>query len=95
MASISAPAIIDNLFYDFDKATLRPESMKALDELVKLLNQNPNVTIELAAHCDYKGSDEYNRKLSQRRAQSVVDCLIAKGYSSRPTHCRGLRKVET
>lgn len=81
LASISAPVLIDNIFYDFDKATLRPESMKALDELVKLLNQNPNVTIELAAHCDYKGSDEYNKKLSQRRAQSVVNYLIAKGIA--------------
>lgn len=81
LASITAPVLIDNIFYDFDKATLRPESTKALDELVTLLNQNPNVTIELSAHCDYKGSDEYNKQLSQRRAQSVVDYLIAHGIA--------------
>ena len=79
LASITAPVLIDNIFYDFDKATLRPESTKALDELVKLLNENPNVTIELSAHCDYKGSSEYNEKLSQRRAESVVSYLISKG----------------
>ena len=68
LPSITAPVLIDNIFYDFDKATLRPESTKALDELIKLLNENPNVTIELSAHCDYRGSAEYNRALSQRRA---------------------------
>lgn len=81
LASITAPVLIDNIFYDFDKATLRPESTQALEELVKLLNENPNVTIELGAHCDYKGSAEYNKGLSQRRAESVVEYLIAKGIS--------------
>lgn len=81
LASITAPVLIDNIFYDFDKATLRPESTKALDELVKLLNENPNVTIELSAHCDYKGSSAYNKLLSQRRAEAVVQYLIAKGIA--------------
>ena len=81
LASITAPVLIDNIFYDFDKATLRPESTKALDELVGLLNENPNVTIELSAHCDYKGSAAYNKNLSQRRAQAVVDYLIAHGIA--------------
>ena len=82
LASITAPVLIDNIFYDFDKATLRPESTKALDELVKLLNENPNVTIELSAHCDYKGSDAYNEKLSQRRAEAVVHYLIEHGIAA-------------
>ena len=73
---------IDNIFYDFDKATLRPESTEALDQLVKLLNENPHVTIELSAHTDYKGSDQYNERLSQRRAESVVKYLIAHGIAS-------------
>lgn len=82
LASITAPVLIDNIFYDFDKATLRPESAKALDELVGLLNENPNVTIELSAHCDYKGSAEYNKRLSQRRAQAVVDYLVGHGIAA-------------
>ena len=82
LPSISAPVLIDNIFYDFDKATLRPESTKALDELVTLLNENPNVTIELSAHCDYKGRAEYNKRLSQRRAESVVNYLIEHGIAS-------------
>ena len=82
LANISAPVLIENIFYDFDKATLRPESATALDELVRLLNENPNVTIELSAHTDYKGSEEYNEGLSQRRAESVVNYLIEHGIAS-------------
>ena len=79
LANISAPVLIENIFYDFDKATLRPESQTALDELVKLLNENPNVTIELSAHTDCRGSDQYNERLSQQRAQNVVNYLIQHG----------------
>jgi outer membrane protein OmpA-like peptidoglycan-associated protein len=79
---ISAPALIENIFYDFDKATLRPESSVALDSLVDLLNQNANITIELSAHTDYKGSDQYNERLSQQRAESVVRYLIEHGIAA-------------
>ena len=79
LASISAPVLIDNIFYDFDKVTLTPASTQALDKLVALLKENSHVTIELSAHCDYKGNSEYNKRLSQRRAQTVVDYLIAHG----------------
>ena len=82
LASITAPVLIDNIFYDFDKATLRPESTEALDQLVGLLNENPNVTIELSAHCDYRGPAAYNKVLSQRRAESVVAYLIEHGIAS-------------
>ena len=82
LANISAPVLIENIFYDFDKATLRPESATALDKLVKLLNDNPHVTIELSAHTDYKGSDQYNERLSQRRAESVVRYLIEHGIAA-------------
>ncbi len=81
LPSIRVPVLIDNIFYDFDKYTLRPESETALDELVKMLEENPNITIELSAHCDYKGSAAYNKVLSQRRAESVVNYLIAHGIA--------------
>ena len=74
--------LIENIFYDFDKATLRPESSLALDSLVELLNQNPHITIELSAHTDYKGSDQYNERLSQQRAESVVRYLIQHGIAA-------------
>jgi len=81
LPSISAPVLIDNVFYDFDKATLREESTTALDKLVTLLNDNPNITIELSAHTDYRGSDAYNKRLSQARAESCVNYLIAHGIA--------------
>jgi peptidoglycan-associated lipoprotein len=79
LASITKPVLIENIFYDFDRATLREESKESLNEIVTMLEDNPNVTIELSAHTDRKGSDEYNINLSQRRAQSVVDYLISAG----------------
>lgn len=82
LASVTKPVIIENIFYDFDKATLRPESEEALDELIAILNDNPNITIELAAHTDFRGADKYNENLSQRRAQSVVDYLIEHGIDA-------------
>ena len=82
LASITAPVLIDNIFYDFDKATLRPESEESLDNLIALLNENPNVTIELSAHTDNRGSDAYNERLSQRRAESVVNYLIEHGIAA-------------
>lgn len=82
LSSITRPVLIENIFYEFDRADLTPESTVALDELIQLLNDNPNVTIELSAHCDYKGNDDYNLRLSQRRAESVVRYLIKGGIDS-------------
>ena len=73
---INIPVLIDNIFYEFDRADLTPESTEALDKLVEMMNENPNITIELSAHCDYRGEDAYNQRLSQRRAESVVRYLI-------------------
>ena len=81
LASVTKPNILENIFYDFDKATLRPESCTALDSLAGLLRDNPNITVEMASHTDRMGSDEYNINLSHRRAASVVDYLIAAGIA--------------
>ncbi|MDY3965532.1 MAG: OmpA family protein [Prevotella sp.] len=82
LASISAPVLIDNIFYAFDKATLLLESKNALDSLILMLNENPNITIELSAHTDYRGAEAYNKKLSQKRAESVVNYLINHGIAA-------------
>lgn len=82
LAAIHKPQVVENIFYDFDKATLRPESKQALDEMAQMLRDNPNVTIEMGSHTDRKGTDEYNIDLSDRRAKSVVDYLTAAGISS-------------
>ena len=71
--------VLKNIFFDFDKATIRMESANELDRLIKLLTDNPTLKIELGSHTDNKGSDEYNQKLSQSRSQSVVTYLIGKG----------------
>lgn len=81
LASINTPVLVRNVFYEFDRADITPQSTTALDSLVDLLNQNPNITIELASHCDYRGADAYNLRLSQRRAESVVNYLINKGIT--------------
>ena len=82
LASITAPVLVRNVFYEFDSAALTESSTAALDSLVALLNENPNVTIELSAHCDYRGNDQYNERLSQRRAESVVNYLIEHGIAA-------------
>ncbi|MGE0569211.1 MAG: OmpA family protein, partial [Bacteroidia bacterium] len=79
---IGAAIVLRNIFFDFDKATIRPESANELDRLIKLLNENPSLKIELGSHTDSKGSDDYNMKLSDSRSKSVVDYLITKGISS-------------
>ncbi len=82
LASITAPVLVDNVFYAFDSAELTDSSTLALDSLVTLMEDNPNITIELSSHCDYRGRDEYNIRLSQRRAESVVKYLIAHGVAT-------------
>ncbi|MFT3993161.1 MAG: OmpA family protein [Dysgonomonas sp.] len=94
LTPINKPVVLENIFYDFDKATLRPESKEELDGLIDLLNLNPNVTIELSAHTDRKGSDEYNNRLSQRRAESVVDYLIKHGIAADRLTAVGKGKAE-
>lgn len=81
LAAINKPQVVENIFYDFDKATLRPESKEALDEMAQMLRDNPNVTLEMSSHTDRHGSDEYNEALSDRRAKSVVDYLVEAGIN--------------
>lgn len=92
LASINKPVVIDNIFYDFDKATLRPESQQALDEMAQVLRDNPNVTIEMASHTDRWGTEEYNIDLSARRAKSVIDYLISVGIEPQRLQSQGYGK---
>ena len=79
---IGQSIVLKNIFFDFDKATIRIESAGELDRLIKLLTENPTLKIELGSHTDSKGSDDYNQKLSQSRSQSVVTYLIGKGIAT-------------
>lgn len=72
---------LKNIYFDFDKTTLKKESFTELNKVVEFLNQNPSVEIEIAGHTDSKGSDDYNANLSQGRSQAVVDYLISQGIN--------------
>jgi outer membrane protein OmpA-like peptidoglycan-associated protein len=74
--------ILRNIFFDFDKATLRPESKAELERVYQLLVENPRLKIRIAGHTDSMGSDEYNQKLSENRARSVYEYLIQRGISA-------------
>ncbi len=89
LTPIDKPIELPNIFYDFGKWDLRPESMVSLDKLVETLNDNPNVTIELMSHTDSRDTEEYNMDLSQKRAQSVVDYLIGKGIAAERLTAKG------
>ncbi len=82
LPSLDIPVLVRNVFYEFDKANITPQSIPALEGLIGLLQQNPSIAIELSSHCDYRGSDEYNERLSQARAESVVNYLTTHGIES-------------
>ena len=79
LSPISRPVKMENIFYEFGRWELTQASEKEMDALIKLLNDNPNITIELSAHTDMKGNEEFNQELSQKRAQACCDYLIKKG----------------
>lgn len=89
LPSISIPVLVRGVYYEFDKADLTDNSREALDRLVKVLKENPNITIELSAHCDYRGRAEYNERLSQRRAESVVRYLTEHGVEAERLTAKG------
>lgn len=78
LAPLNKPIVIENILYDFNKATLRQESKAALDSLAKILEEHPYITIELSSHTDRIGSDTYNDNLSLQRALSVVKYMVDK-----------------
>lgn len=94
LAAIDKPQVVENIFYDFDKATLRPESKAALDEMAQMLRDNPGVSIEMGSHTDRKGTEAYNIGLSDRRAKSVVDYLVSVGVDPSRLSWKGYGKTE-
>jgi OmpA-OmpF porin, OOP family len=86
---VDKPILLENIYFEFNRATLTPESHEMLDKLASMLADNPNVVIEISAHTDSKGSDTYNQKLSDARAQSVVDYLAGKGIDKSRLESKG------
>lgn len=94
LTSISKPVKMDNIFYEFGKWTLTEDSEAGLKSLVKILNDNPNIVIELSAHTDMVGNDRSNLELSQKRAQSVVNYLIKAGIDEERLQPKGYGKSQ-
>lgn len=92
LASLTVPNVVENIFYDYNKATLRPESTVALDSLAQILRDNPSITVEMSSHTDRVGSDGYNNCLSESRAKSVVDYLISAGIQAERLKWKGYGK---
>ena len=89
LPNVSVPVLVRNVFYAFNKADILPQSIPALERLVALLKENSSIAIELSSHCDYRGTDAYNEKLSQKRAESVVKYLIDHGIEKERVVARG------
>jgi OmpA-OmpF porin, OOP family len=85
---------LNNVFFDFDKWELRPESYIELKRVVKLLKENPSIEIEMSAHTDSKGSDEYNFKLSDNRARSVMEYILSKGIAPNRINSQGYGETQ-
>lgn len=79
---VNKPVLMDSIYFEFDKHRLLPSSYPRLDELVALLRQYPTAAVEIGAHTDALGDDNYNMRLSELRAKSVVDYLISKGIEA-------------
>ena len=94
LPSVKVPVLVHNVFYEFNKARITPESVPALEGLVNLLKQNPSIAIELSSHCDYRGSQEYNLKLSQQRAEAVVNFLTSHGIPKERVIAKGYGKLK-
>jgi outer membrane protein OmpA-like peptidoglycan-associated protein len=80
--AVGSTIVLRNVFFDYNKYSLKPESYTELDRLVKIMQDNPSIRIELSGHTDSRGSDEGNQKLSENRAKSCVDYLISKGIAA-------------
>lgn len=96
--AVGSTIVLRNVFFDYNKATLKPESSTELDRLVKILQDNPSIRIELSGHTDNIGTEEYNQKLSESRAKSCVDYLVSKGIAASRLEYKGygeMRPIDT
>ncbi|MCE5205164.1 MAG: OmpA family protein [Porphyromonadaceae bacterium] len=94
MVPYNKPVVLEHIFYDFDRATLRPESKRELDKLITILREHPEISIEITAHTDRKGSEDYNLNLSTKRAQAVADYLTEYGIGQNRVTAEGRGKTE-
>lgn len=86
---IEKPIVLENIYYDLDKWEIRADAAKELDKLVKVLNDNPEIYIEMSSHTDSRAGDKYNMVLSDKRAQATVDYLISRGIDKKRLTWKG------
>jgi len=91
---VNKKIVLRNIYYDFDKWDILPESASELDQLVSFMNENPEVKVELGSHTDERGTSRYNRKLSQLRAESAVDYITSKGIDKTRITGKGYGKSQ-
>jgi outer membrane protein OmpA-like peptidoglycan-associated protein len=85
---------MENIFYDYDKWDILPESEIELNKLVEIMNDNPSWKVELGSHTDARGSDSYNEKLSQKRSDSAVNYIVNKGISKNRITAKGYGETQ-
>jgi outer membrane protein OmpA-like peptidoglycan-associated protein len=86
---INKPIVLENIYYDFDKWNIRPDAAVELDKLVKILVDNPTISIELGSHTDSRGTAQYNETLSQKRAEAAVEYIISRGIDASRITAKG------
>lgn len=87
--TVGSKVVLNNIFFDFDKSTLRPESDVELNKLLSFLTKYPKLVVEITGNTDSKGTDEYNITLSQERAQAVVKYITDKGIKAKRLKAKG------
>jgi OOP family OmpA-OmpF porin len=91
---VEAVISLEGVHFDFDKSTLRPEAIVILDNAAGLLTTQERVVVEVAGHTDSVGTEQYNQKLSERRANAVQDYLVSKGIKASRLSARGYGEVQ-
>lgn len=91
---IGKPIVLENIYYDFDKWDIREDAARELDKLVKILKDNPNISIQMGSHTDARGTDSYNLVLSDKRAKAAVEYLISKGIDPSRLTWKGYGETE-
>ncbi len=91
---IEKPIALYNIYYDFDKSDIRPDQAVELDNLVVVLNENPQILVELGSHTDCRGSNEYNNTLSQKRADAAVKYIVGKGIDKKRITAKGYGETQ-
>jgi peptidoglycan-associated lipoprotein len=91
---VNKPIVLENIYYDLDKSDIRADAKPGLDKLVEIMKENPGIRIELGSHTDSRADDDYNMKLSQRRAESAVKYIVENGIEASRISAKGYGETQ-